>query len=138
MEKTNYLGNINVKKDGIQEGWDKESILEYQRCMQSAEYFTLNYCKIIKSRWWSCAIWDVWLSKRNVQTFLMITVSQSCLHVEQSGKSISTVAYLLWFALFNPDKTIAVLANKGSTAREMLFSCHVDARELTVFLATRN
>jgi hypothetical protein len=30
------------------------------------------------------------------------------------------VIYLLWFALFHPDKTIAILANKGSTAREML------------------
>ena len=38
----------------------------------------------------------------------------------QSGKSISACGYLLWFALFQPEKTIAVLANKGATAREML------------------
>ncbi|MBR48429.1 MAG: terminase, partial [Flavobacteriaceae bacterium] len=38
----------------------------------------------------------------------------------QSGKSISVCAYLLWYALFNPEKTIAILANKGATAREML------------------
>ena len=38
----------------------------------------------------------------------------------QSGKSISACAYLLWFALFHPEKTVAVLANKGATAREML------------------
>jgi|TARA_B000000557_G_scaffold235347_1_gene211021 hypothetical protein len=38
----------------------------------------------------------------------------------QSGKSISACAYLLWYALFNPEKTVAILANKGATAREML------------------
>ena len=38
----------------------------------------------------------------------------------QSGKSISSVAYLLWYALINPEKNIAIVANKGATAREML------------------
>jgi len=38
----------------------------------------------------------------------------------QSGKSISACAYLLWYVLFNPEKTVAILANKGATAREML------------------
>jgi len=38
----------------------------------------------------------------------------------QSGKSISACAYLLWYALFNPEKTVAILANKGQTAGEML------------------
>lgn len=37
-----------------------------------------------------------------------------------SHNSITTLAWLLHYALFNSDKTIAVLANKGSTAREML------------------
>ena len=38
----------------------------------------------------------------------------------QSGKSISSLAFLLWYALFNPEQTIAVLANRGATSREML------------------
>ena len=38
----------------------------------------------------------------------------------QLGKSISTAAYLLWFALFNPDKTILIVANKLSAATEIM------------------
>jgi hypothetical protein len=38
----------------------------------------------------------------------------------QSGKSIISCMYILWYALFHPDQTIAILANKGATAREML------------------
>jgi hypothetical protein len=32
----------------------------------------------------------------------------------------TTVAFLLWFTLFNEDKTCAILANKASTARQIL------------------
>jgi hypothetical protein len=52
----------------------------------------------------------------------------------QSGKSISSVAYLLWYALFHPEKTIAVLANKGATAREMLSRITLMLENLPFFL----
>ena len=38
----------------------------------------------------------------------------------QSGKSISSVAYILWYVCFHSEKTVAILANKGATARELL------------------
>jgi hypothetical protein len=38
----------------------------------------------------------------------------------QSGKSITSCAYLLWFLLFKPEVTVAVLANKGAISREMI------------------
>ena len=37
-----------------------------------------------------------------------------------SGKSISVCAYILWYVLFNAEKTVALLANDGKVAREML------------------
>lgn len=52
----------------------------------------------------------------------------------QSGKSISSVAYLLWFALFHSEKTIAILANKGATAREMLSRVTLMLENLPFFL----
>ena len=52
----------------------------------------------------------------------------------QSGKSISSVAYLLWFALFNPEQVIAVMANKGATAREMLGRVTLMLENLPFFL----
>jgi len=52
----------------------------------------------------------------------------------QSGKSISSVAYLLWYAVFHPEKTIAVLANKGATSREMLSRITLMLENLPFFL----
>ena len=38
----------------------------------------------------------------------------------QSGKSTTIISYLLHYALFNQNVNIAVLANKSSTARDIL------------------
>jgi hypothetical protein len=38
----------------------------------------------------------------------------------QAGKSTTTCAFILWYILFHSDKTVALLANKGDTAREIL------------------
>jgi len=52
----------------------------------------------------------------------------------QSGKSISSVAYLLWYSIFHPEKTVAILANKGATAREMLARITLMLENLPFFL----
>jgi len=52
----------------------------------------------------------------------------------QSGKSISACAYMLWYALFHPEKTVAILANKGATAREMLGRITLMLENLPFFL----
>ena len=52
----------------------------------------------------------------------------------QSGKSISSVIYILWYAIFHPEKTVAILANKGATAREMLARITLALENLPFFL----
>lgn len=52
----------------------------------------------------------------------------------QSGKSISSVAYLLHYAVFNATKTVAILANKGATSQEMLSRVTLMLENLPFFL----
>ena len=42
-----YLGNPNVKRDGVQEEWTQKKLLEYKRCMEDPSYFARTYVKII-------------------------------------------------------------------------------------------
>ena len=114
-----YLGNINVKKDGVQQDWTRDQVLEYKKCMDDPVYFTEKYIKVIQL---DRGLVDFKLYDYQKKMFNQFNANRFnvVLACRQSGKSISACAYLLWYALFNPEKTIAILANKGATAREML------------------
>ena len=114
-----YLGNPNVKRDGVVQEWTSDLVEEYHKCMNDPSYFAEKYCKIISLDRGLVPFILYPYQKQMFEQFKenRFNVVLAC---RQSGKSISACAYLLWFALFNADKTVAVLANKGATAREML------------------
>ena len=128
-----YLGNVNVKRDGVQHDFTKKEIKEYVKCSKDPAYFCETYLKIIS------------LDKGLVPFKLYPYQHQMFSHFDnnrfsivlacrQSGKSISSVAYLLWYACFHPEKTIAILANKGAVAREMLARITLMLENLPFFL----
>ena len=114
-----YLGNPNVKKDGVVQQWSAELVEEYSKCMKDSTYFAEKYCKIISLDQGLVPFKLYPYQKKMFNQFEenRFNVVLAC---RQSGKSISACAYLLWFALFNSEQTIAILANKGAVAREML------------------
>ena len=132
-QNQNYLGNPNIKKDGVTQDWTIEEVQEYALCMKDPVYFIEKYAKIISL--------DVGLvpfelypyQKKMFQQFQKnrFNVVLAC---RQSGKSISACGYLLWFALFQPEKSIAILANKGATAREMLARITIMLENIPFFL----
>lgn len=128
-----YLGNPNVKRDGVQQAWTPDLLKEYKKCMTDPIYFARHYVKVIA------------LDKGLVNFDLYPYQEQMFNHFEehrfnvvlacrQSGKSISACAYLLWFVLFNSEKTVAILANKGATAREMLARITLMLENIPFFL----
>jgi len=132
-EKESYLGNINVKRDGVVQEWTKEQIIEYQKCMQSPAYFARTYCKII-SLDKGLVPFELYPYQENMFGHFNEYRFSIVLACRQSGKSISSVVYLLWYAIFHSEKTIAILANKGATAREMLARVTLALENLPFFL----
>jgi len=128
-----YLGNINVKRDGVVQEWSQEEVQEYARCMGSPEYFAENYIKII-SLDKGLVPFNLYDYQRTMFKHFNDNRFSIVLACRQSGKSISSVAYLLWYAIFNSEKTIAILANKGSTSREMLARITLMLENLPFFL----
>jgi hypothetical protein len=45
MADNQYLGNPNLKKANVAQNWTKEELVEYQKCMESPQYFIENYVK---------------------------------------------------------------------------------------------
>lgn len=128
-----YLGNISVKRDGVNQQWSTELIQEYAKCMHDPEYFTEKYIKVI-SLDRGLVPFNLYQYQRNMFAEFNTNRFNIVLACRQSGKSISACAYLLWYALFHSEKTIVILANKGDTAREMLSRITLMLENIPFFL----
>tara|TARA_Y100001937_G_scaffold126477_1_gene195851 strand:- start:335 stop:1963 length:1629 start_codon:yes stop_codon:yes gene_type:complete len=114
-----YLGNPNLKKVNTAVEFTKEQIKEYQKCSKDPLYFMLNYVQIV-----SLDEGLVPFKMYDFQKHIVRTIHDNrftiCKLPRQSGKSTTTISYLLHYALFNPNSSLAILANKSSTARDIL------------------
>jgi len=114
-----YLGNPLLKKANQDLEFTKDQVLEIQKCMEDPQYFVENYIKIV-----SLDKGLVPFKMYNFQKDMLGTFHKNrftiCKLPRQSGKSTIMVSYLLHYALFNENKNIAILANKASTARDLL------------------
>ena len=128
-----YNGNINVKRDGVTHNWTNQEVAEYAKCMKDPSYFASTYCKII-SLDKGLVPFELYPYQEKMFNQFNTNRFNIVLACRQSGKSISSVAYLLWFVLFNPEKTVAILANKGATAGEMLQRITLMLENLPFFL----
>tara|TARA_B100002019_G_C21269085_1_gene601093 strand:+ start:208 stop:1791 length:1584 start_codon:yes stop_codon:yes gene_type:complete len=114
-----YLGNHLIKRSGIETEYTEHEMAEYLKCSENPTHFIENYTQII-----SLDEGLVPFELRGYQENLINHFKDNRFSVvlasRQSGKSITSCAYLLWYILFNPEVTVAVLANKGAIAREMI------------------
>ena len=128
-----YLGNPSVKRDGVETQFTTEEVREYAKCMKDPSYFARKYIKVI-SLDKGLVPFDLYPYQEKMFHHFNDNRFSVVLACRQSGKSISSVVYLLWYACFHPEKNIAILANKGATAREMLARVTLALENLPFFL----
>jgi hypothetical protein len=114
-----YNGNILLKRANQNIDWTPELVEEWVKCSEDPIYFVENYMKIITLN-------------EGLQNFKPYPYQRSMIHsfvenrytivttARQAGKSTTTCGFILWYIIFHADKTVALLANKGETAREIL------------------
>ena len=114
-----YNSNSNLKAAGVQVDFTPNDIQEYIKCSQDYIYFVENYCHIVTL-------------DHGLQLFKLYECQKKKLHIihnnrrvilmegRQQGKTTTSAAYILWYTLFQPNKTVAILANKATAAREVL------------------
>ena len=120
MAKTEvYLGNPNLKKAGTEIQFTKKQVEEWIKCKQDPLYFAMTYMQIINL--------DEGLVPFKMYDFqqkILTDFHENRFNIaklpRQTGKSTTVVAYLLHYAIFNDSVNIGILANKASTARELL------------------
>ena len=115
----NYAGNPLLKAAYIPIEYDKDTLEEYLKCSNDPVYFAKNYMKIIHVDH-GLMPFDLYGYQEELVQTMHDNRFVICKMPRQTGKSTTIVAYLLHYALFNAQSNIAILANKGSTSREIL------------------
>ena len=114
-----YLGNSNLKKVGVDISFTKEEASEFIKCSQDPVYFIRKYVKIVNVDH-GLVPFDMWSFQEDMVRDFHANRFSICKMPRQVGKTTTTVGYMLWSVLFHEDYTIAILANKGQLAQEIL------------------
>ena len=133
MRTKQYLGNANLKAAGVQLNFTEHQIEEYVKCSNDPIYFIESYCKIVTLdhglqpfKLYDCQRKKVDIIHNNRKVILM--------EGRQQGKTTTSAAYILWYTLFQGSKTVAILANKATAAREVLYRYQIMYENLPIWL----
>jgi phage terminase large subunit-like protein len=119
LENSAYLGNSNLKRKDTQIEWTPEMVQEFIECSKDICLFAERHIKIVHVDHGLIPI-DLYDYQREI--ILKSTVSRNVIvnTSRQAGKTTTAVVLILHYVLFNDHKTVALLANKGDAAREIL------------------
>lgn len=124
MEMTNenfkgYLGSNQIKRSNVPVNWTKERLEEFNKCMSDNIYFIEKYVKVVHPDHGFIPL-NLYPYQKEIINKITNNRRVVSLASRQCGKTTSAVAVILPYILFNEHKTVALLANKGDTAREIL------------------
>ena len=131
--KDSYRDNPLLKKAGVEHAYTQNEVDEYIKCAKDPVYFAMEYIKIVNvdEGLIPFRMWDF-------QTEMIRTYHENRFSItkcpRQVGKTTTSVAYLLWLTLFSDSQNIAVLANKGSLARDILAKYQLAYENLPMWL----
>ena len=118
-EKIWFNNEVGVRRAKLQFAQTRREIDEYTKCKLNIQYFAEKYCKIkredgtigpMQLRDYQKQIID--LFTKNSYSILMAS--------RQTGKTISAAITILHYCLFNKDKGVMIVANKGTTVIEIV------------------
>ena len=113
-----YKEDGSVKRPDKKMAFDRAMLLNYAQCAKSIEYFAEKFFHIvakngkqlIRLRPYQKLMLSHFLKDR----FTILNIGR------QSGKTTTVGIYALWYAMYNKDKTIAILANNAVMAKAIL------------------
>ena len=109
--------------------WELEEI---QKCAEDVVYFANTYCHVMTDE----GIRQILLRDYQIQILNQYQHHRKNVFVSprQSGKTITSSIFLLWYLLFNFEKNAMIMANIGDTAAELMDKIKVIMKGLPFFL----
>jgi len=114
-----YLGKDTLPAVGAEREYTVKQLLEIQKCANDIEYFAEKYFTIVTMDDGRMLI-PLYQYQRDLLHKFEDNRFNIVTQARQSGKTTTATIYILHYILFNDDKRVAILANKGKTARMVL------------------
>ncbi len=114
-----YLGNPKLKRVGEEISFTRDQAIEMSKCLADPVYFIKTYVKIVNVDK-GLIPFDMWKFQEDMVQEFHANRFSICKMPRQVGKTTTTVGYMLWCVLFQEDYSVAILANKGQLAQEIL------------------
>jgi hypothetical protein len=127
-----HEGDIDYRAAEIIYEYSEEELREIAKCATDIVYFANKYC---------VSMTDEGIRKiklRPYQEKALRTYQENrwvvFLASRQIGKTVMTGIFIAWYILFNIDKNVLILANKGATASEIMDKIKTVIKGLPFFL----
>lgn len=127
-----HEGDVDFRNADIVYDYNEEELKEIAKCATDIVYFANKYCvsmtdegvRRIKLRDYQEDVLRAYQANR----WIIFLASR------QIGKTVLTGIFITWYILFNIDKNVMILANKGQTAAEIVDKVKTVIKGLPFFL----
>ena len=120
LAKNSYNGNRSLKQIGYVLQYTYDNIQEILKCKDDPVYFITTYCQIVSLDSEQLIPFNLFDYQKKFVNTIHNNRKVISMQPRQMGKSQTVAAYILWFTLFNNNKTVAILAYKSDAAMEIL------------------
>lgn len=114
-----HKGKRHLRGEDEPVAYTPEQEDEYLRCAADPIYFITHWVKVVHVDR-GLVLFDLYDYQRTMIELIHNNRFVVCKCPRQVGKSSVITAYFLWFVLFHDEKQVAILANKLTTARELM------------------
>ena len=125
--------NPRVKSAGTQCEFTPDNIMELEKCRNDPVYFIKTYVQI-QHPTRGAIPFDLYPYQEKMLRAYKDNRYVIVLSARQTGKSVTSAAFLLWYAMFRDDRTVLIASNKNSNAMEMIFRMRYAYEELPHWL----
>jgi hypothetical protein len=132
MDNPFHENDPELRKGNVLFEYTEWELEEMQRCASDVVYFANKYCHVMTDE----GIRQIQLRDYQIQILNQYQYHRKNVFVSprQSGKTITSSIFLLWYLLFNYEKNAMIMANIGDTAAELMDKIKVIMKGLPFFL----
>ena len=114
--------DINLRRENLPFEYTPEEIEELAKCKSSLLHFAINHC-VITTPGGRKLLKDAG-GLRDFQEQILKAYKDNPLNIlmasRQTGKTVTSAIFMLWFLLFHPEKTALCVADNFTTTKELI------------------